>query len=572
MVDEPGHLPDETEPGPAAEAFEPNDPEDAARRAPGGPRPVPTAPRPTPATPTAAPSASPPPPPPPPPPPATPAPSPDPDQAQVSPPPEPADDLVVTSHTLQTAGGELRYTATAGRIVLREEVLTDGAFDGHKPVIEMFVVAYTLDGADPANRPVTFAFNGGPGSSSVWLHLGLFGPRRVLAGDAGEELPPPVRLADNAETLLQQSDLVFIDPMSTGFTRPVTGGKPAAHHGFTADRDAVAELIRLWTTRANRWLSPKFLAGESYGTLRAAALAQHLANRHGMALNGIMLISTVLDMGTIFFTPGNDQPYVHFLPTYAAIAHHHGLHGDRPLEDVIQEATALADGDYPAALARGARLPDDERAAMAARVARVTGLSPDYVLRAKLRVEHLHFFAELLRARGLVVGRLDGRFTGVPDDLNAATSLDDPAYLAILGPYSAGANHYLRAELGYSSDLPYEILTDKVRPWSYKEFENRSVSVVDDLGAAMRANPHLKVYVALGYQDAATPFAAAEHTLAQLNVPEAGRRNIVRRYYPAGHMMYVHEPSRMAQSADLGAFVAWATGGPSPDDEVPPNE
>ena len=480
-------------------------------------------------------------------------------------PPDPVDDLVTTQHRLETPAGTLGYTATTGRIVVREEVLTDGAFDGHRPKIEMFVVAYTLDGADPATRPVTFAFNGGPGSSSVWLHLGLLGPRRVVSGDVDDPVPPPYRLADNPETLLAHSDLVFIDPMSTGFTRPVKGGKPATYHGYKADRDAVGELIRLWTTRNHRWLSPKFLAGESYGTLRAAALAGHLAERHGMALNGLMLISAVLDMGTVFFTSGNDVPYVTYLPTYAALAHYHGKHPGRELAEVVDEARELADRDYPWALARGARLTDQQRRDIAERVAAVTGLEVGYVLRADLRIEHQHFFAELRRSEGLAIGRLDGRFTITPGDHNAATLDEDASYAGIQAPYTAAANHYLRAELGYESDLPYEILTPKVWPWSYKDFENRSVSVVDDLSAAMRTNPYLKVHVAYGYHDGATPFAAAEQVMAHLNVPERARANISGRYYEAGHMMYVHEASRREQSQDLANFVAWGTGGPSPD-------
>ena len=478
----------------------------------------------------------------------------------------PTDDLVVTRHRIVTTAGEIAYTATTGRIVLREEVLTDGAFEGHRPKAEMFVVAYTLDDADPATRPVTFAFNGGPGSSSVWMHLGLLGPRRVLCGDVGELAAPPYRLVDNAETLLRATDLVFIDPMSTGFTRAVQGGKPADYHGFTADRDSVAELIRLWTTRNGRWLSPKFLAGESYGTLRAAALAAHLGDRHGLTLNGLILISSVLDMGTVFFTAGNDAPYLRYLPTYAALAHYHGLLDDEiDLDTAISRAEQLADRDYAWALSRGARLSPAERREMAQRLAAVIGLSAEYLERADLRVEHQHFFAELLRNRGLTIGRLDGRFTGPAGDLNAATITAEPSYAAIQGPYTATANHYLRAELEYSSDLAYEILTDRVQPWSYSEFENRSVTVVDELAEAMRGNAFLRVHVAFGWYDGATPFAASEDQLAHLKIPRERQQNISRRYYPAGHMMYVHEPSRLQQSADLLAFINWATGGRSPD-------
>lgn len=472
---------------------------------------------------------------------------------------EPTDDLVSTPHTLTVASGEqLRYTATAGRIVLREEVISDGSFEGLRPRAEIFVGSYTLDGADPSTRPVTFAFNGGPGSSSAWLRLGLLGPRRVLMGDAGAPVPPPWGLADNAESLLAHSDLVFIDPVSTGYSRAVKGGKPGDFHGYTKDLESVGELIRLWTSRNGRWLSPKFLAGESYGTLRAAALAAHLQQRHGLFLNGLMLISTVLDMGTIRFTEGNDLPYTLFLPTYAAIAHYHGRHGRRPLRDVLDEAEEFAAGDYALALARGARMPDAQRAEVAQRVAALTGLSADYVSRVRLRPEHLRFFRELRRSEGLVVGRLDGRFTGWDADDGGEHPAADPAHVAITGPYTAALNHHVRAELDYHSDLPYELLTDRVRPWSFADFEGRAVSVVGKLGEAMRHNPHLRVHVGAGYHDGATPYFAAEHVLAQLPIPDELRANIEVRYYEAGHMMYVHEPSRIQQSQDLAAFVTAA--------------
>lgn len=464
----------------------------------------------------------------------------------------PADNLVTTRHTMPSGQS---YTATTGTMVLREEVFTEGKSDGHRAKAEVFVTAYTLDDADPLTRPVTFAFNGGPGSSSVWLHLGVLGPRRVVMGDAGALLPPPYGLADNAETLLTVSDLVFIDPVSTGYSRAAEGEKPDAYHGFTGDVESVGEIIRLWTTRNGRWMSPKFLAGESYGTLRAAALADHLQTRYGMYLNGLMLISSVLDFVTGEFNPGNDLAYALYLPTYAAIAHYHGLHGDRPLADVLREAEDFAARDYPWALARGNRLTVGERAAAVAKVATLTGLAEDYVDRVDLRVEHIRFFTELLRSRRQIVGRLDGRFTGWDADAGREHFERDPSMSAIIGPYSAALNHYLRAELGYTSDLPYEILTGRVHPWSYKEFEGAHVTATAKLASAMRDNHHLRVHVACGYHDGATPYFAAEHTFAQLRIPRELAANIEFRYYEAGHMMYVHEPSRLQQSADLTAFV-----------------
>jgi carboxypeptidase C (cathepsin A) len=469
---------------------------------------------------------------------------------------EPTDDLVSTEHTITLPSGELRYTATTGRIVLRKEVLTDGASDGHVAKAEVFLTAYTAEGGDPVDRPVTFAFNGGPGSSSVWLHLGLLGPRRVLSGDAGNLVPPPYGLADNAETLLAHSDIVFIDPISTGYSRAGKGEKPADYHGYRADLESVGEVIRLWTARNGRWMSPKFIAGESYGTLRAAGLAEHLQSRYGMYLNGLMLISSVLDLGTIRFTEGNDVPFVNYLPTYAAVAHYHGKLGDRPLAEVVADAEEFAERDYPWVLARGHRLSDEERAAAVAKLAALTGLSEQYVDQVDLRIEHVRFFTELLRDERRVTGRLDARFTGWESDYGRERFEEDPSLSAIIGPYSAAFNHYVRTELGYESDLPYEILTGNVHPWSYKEFEGSSVTVADKLAAAIRANPNLKVHVAFGYYDGATPYYAAEHVLAHLAIPRELHGNISREYYEAGHMMYVHEPSRLRQSVDLANFVA----------------
>ncbi|HEY2672228.1 MAG TPA: peptidase S10 [Rugosimonospora sp.] len=477
-------------------------------------------------------------------------------------PPEPIDDLVASRHTLHTATGDLAYTARAGRIVMRQEVHTDDVFDGHKPKAEVFLTAYTLDDAEPGQRPVTFAFNGGPGSASLWLHMGLLGPRRVVMGDAGALLPPPYGLDDNAQTLLAHSDLVFIDPVSTGYSRAAQGEKPGDYHGYTGDIESVGEVIRLWTSRNNRWLSPKYLCGESYGTLRAAALCRHLQERYGMNLNGLMLISSVLDLGTLEFHQDQDISYPLYLPTYAAIAHYHGLHGDRPLADVLAEAERFASREYPWALARGSRLSAEERADVLATLARLTGLDAGYLDRVDLRVEHIRFFTELLRSRRRTVGRLDGRFLGWEADYGREHFSADPSLDAIVGPYTVAINHYVRTELKYANDLPYEVLTRRVQPWSFKEFEGQHVTVADKLAAAMRANPHLRLYVASGYHDGATAYFATEHTIAHLGIPDELRGNIELRYFEAGHMMYVHEPSRLALSQQLGEFVS-GSGSPS---------
>jgi carboxypeptidase C (cathepsin A) len=471
----------------------------------------------------------------------------------------PADDLVSTRHTIMADGAELNYTATAGRLVLRTEGHTDDKFDGAEPKAEVFITSYVLDADEsgPGRRPVTFAFNGGPGSSSVWLHLGLLGPRRVIMGDAGDLIGPPYGLADNEQTLLRHSDLVFIDPVSTGFSRAIKGEKSKDFHGYGRDVESVAEVIRLWTARNGRWMSPKYLCGESYGTTRAAAIARYLQEKAGLYLNGLMLISAFLDGGSVMFTKGNDDPYVNYLPTYAAIAHYHGKHGDRPLREVLDEAQEYAAGEYPRVLGLGARASADERSAAIARIASLTGLTPGYVDAVNLRPEHIRFLTELLRDQHRTVGRIDGRFLGWDSDYGRELWTTDPSIDAIIGPYSAAINHYVRAELGYSSDLNYEVLTDRVHPWSYKEFEAQHLYVLDKLAEAIRVNPHLRVHVACGYYDAATPYYAAERDIAHLAIPPELAANIEFAYYESGHMMYMHEPSRLDQSARLAEFVTW---------------
>lgn len=472
----------------------------------------------------------------------------------------PKDDLVTTQHTISIGRRKLRYSATTGRVVLREEVFEDDVFKGLRAKAELNLTAYVADVPKGTNRPVTFAFNGGPGSSSVWLHLGLLGPRRVDSGDVGDLTPPPYALIDNPQSLLAVSDLVFIDPVSTGYSRAVEGGKAKDFHGFTKDIESVGELIRLWTSREGRWLSPKFVAGESYGTIRASALAEHLQSHYGLYLNGIMLISSVIDLDTVDFEYRNDRAYVDYLPTYAATAHYHGKHGRKALKTVLAEAQEYAERDYPWALARGSRLTGAERAEHVARLAELIGLSEAYVDRADLRVEHVHFFTELLRDEGLAVGRLDSRFTGPLAHGNAATWDADPSMDAIGGAYTAALNHYLREELGYRQDLPYTTSSSRAyKEWSYKEFEGKPVDVSGKLARAMRANPHLQVHVSYGYYDGATPYWAAEDAMAHLDIPAELRANLHHDYYDAGHMMYVHEPSRLQQSADLAAFVERAS-------------
>ncbi len=471
------------------------------------------------------------------------------------------DQLSVTRHHITVNGQELAYTATAGTLVLRQEATDDGKSGGEKAKAAVFFTAYTLDDvADLRTRPLTFSFNGGPGSSSAWLHLGLLGPRRVVMGDAGALTGPPWDLADNPHTLLAHSDLVFIDPVSTGFSRAVTGEKPGDFHGFKGDLESVGDFIRLWTTRQNRWLSPKFLIGESYGTTRASALSGYLQDRHGLFLNGIMLVSSILDFSTVDFSAGNDLPYPLHFPTYAATGHYHGKVEAESLEALLHEAEDFAWSVYWPALVMGARLPDEDRRAVAEEFSRLTGVNAEFVLNADLRVDLFRFTKELLRDQHRTVGRLDSRFTGIDRDAGGEHFEYDPSMSAIQGPYTAAANHLLRAELGFESDLPYEVLTSRVWPWSYKEFENKHVQVAETLRAAMSKNPHLKIYVGSGYYDFATPYFATRYTLDRLGLDPSLRANIREHFYAAGHMMYAHAESLEAQGRDLADFLSWATG------------
>lgn len=467
---------------------------------------------------------------------------------------EPVDNFVTTEHTLTGPDWTLDYQAITGTMVVGEETVEEEKFAGVKPKAEVFVTSYLAKDADPS-RPVVFAFNGGPGSSSVWLHLGIFGPRRVLSGDVDNKQPAPYGLADNPESLLRQADLVFIDPMTTGYTRSVVGGTAAEFHGYARDRDLVGEVIRIWLGRHQRWLSPKFLAGESYGTTRAASLAGHLVTRHGIALNGLILISAVLDFATIRFTRGNDLPYIHYLPTYAATAAYHEGLTTAEIEQRIERARDFATTTYTSALALGSRLPEEDQQSLAEEMSELIGLDPGYIRRARFRIEHTHFFAELLRDRGLDTGRLDTRFTMAPANLNNEVMETDPSHMFIFFPYTAAFNAYVRNELEFTSDLAYEILSGRVQPWSYKEFEGRAVTTTEEISAALRANPAMAVYVGFGYYDGATPFSASEYVIDHLDVPTEITDRFVRRYYPAGHMTYVHEESRIAQSADIADFV-----------------
>jgi carboxypeptidase C (cathepsin A) len=463
----------------------------------------------------------------------------------------PREGLTESSHTITVDGAKLAYTATAGTLPLKEE-------DG-KVTANVFFVAYTKAGVeDLARRPITFAFNGGPGSASVWLHLGILGPRRVVMPDDGEAPAPPYRLTDNEETLLDVSDLVFIDPVTTGFSRAADPQNANKFHGVQEDIQAMGSFIRLYTTRYRRWDSPKFLAGESYGTTRAAGLAGHLQERHGMYLNGILLISTVLNFETISFDEGNDLPFVLFLPTYTATAWYHKklppeLQAD--LRKTLAEVEKFAEGEYAHALLRGDRLSAEEGQQVRAKLARFTGLPPDYIARNNLRIDISRFTKELLRGERQVIGRFDSRLKG--PDLDSALDRQeyDPSYAAVQGAYTAAMNQYLRSELKYDSDLTYEVLTSRVQPWDYGGARNRYLNVAPTLRQALIKNRELRVFVASGLYDLATPYFATDYTFDHLGPEPPLVDRVSTAYYEAGHMMYIHKASRQKLKKDLTGFL-----------------
>lgn len=471
---------------------------------------------------------------------------------------EPEDNLSVTHHSVTINGKELNYTATTGTLVLKEE--TDK--EGEKPKASIFFIAYTLDDVeDTSKRPVTFSFNGGPGSSSVWLHLGVLGPRRVKPDEHGNPPQPPYQLTNNEFSILDKTDLVFIDPVSTGFSRTVPGEEAKQFHGFQKDIESVGDFILLYLGRYRRWRSPKFLIGESYGTTRACGLSGYLQDRRGMYLNGIMLVSVVLNFQTIRFAAGNDLPYILFLPTYTATAYWHNkldqleTETEDSFEKILDEVRDFALGDYTVALMQGSNLSDRSRQAMVKKLAMYTGLSTDYIEKTDLRIKINRFCKELLRDEGETVGRFDSRFKGIDRDSAGENYEYDPSSAVIQGAYTATLNDYVRGDLEFESDLPYEILSGRVHPWNYGGHQNEYVNVADTLRKAMTTNPALKVYVANGYFDLATPFLASEYTFTHLGLDKSLQDNITMAYYGAGHMMYIDMDELKKMKADMDAYL-----------------
>ncbi len=456
---------------------------------------------------------------------------------------------VVTSHELKVGGKVLKYTVTTGLLPIKNET---GETEG-----TIFFMAYVADRpGGPEKRPLMFSFNGGPGSSSVWLHLGAVGPKRVRMREDGMMPSPPYELVDNENTWLDLTDVVFIDPIGTGFSRPAKPDLGKKFWSVQGDIESVGEFIRLYLTRYERWGSPLFLVGESYGTTRAAGLAGYLVERSGIAFNGIVLVSSILNFQTARFAKGNDLPYSLFLPTYTATAwYHKKLPADlqqKPLQAVLDEVEKWAGADYPVALAKGDRLTAEERAAVVDRVARYTGLEKRFVDASDLRIEIQHFCKELLRGEKRTVGRLDSRFEGIDESAVNDTPDFDPSLAAIRPPYTAMFNDYVRRSLGYKNDLHYYILGGGVGKWEWGEgYPDTSES----LRSAFSKNPDMRLFVASGHYDLATPYFATQYTLGHMGLDASQRARVSTGAYDAGHMMYIHEGQLAKLKKDVAAFL-----------------
>ena len=464
----------------------------------------------------------------------------------------PKEDSSVTDHAIRIGGALVSYRARAATMLLTD--------DKDEPIGALYYTAYTRsDAKDLSRRPIAFVYNGGPGSSSAWLHMGAFGPRRVVTTDAGPTPPPPYQVVDNANSLLDVADLVFIDPIGTGFSKPAGKGAGKDFWGVDEDARSLEQFITKYVNRYGRWNSPKYLLGESYGTTRSAVLVNRLQQREGMDFNGVVLISSVLDFETLLFAAGHDLSYVLYLPSYAATAVYQQAVPKPPdLKGFLEEVRRYAAGPYAAALARGNALPADERNAVAKQLAAYTGLSQDYLLKANLRVTLGQFRAELQRAQGKATGRLDARFTGPMIDLLAENAPGDPQSEAVTGAYTSAINSYLRDELKYGGDRRYAVSGDVEWKW---ERENQrgwaqATYVGSDLARALTNNVNLRVEIENGLYDLATPFMATEYTVSHLDVPAAVRDHVSEKYYEAGHMMYLYEPALAELKANVAAFMS----------------
>lgn len=459
----------------------------------------------------------------------------------------------VTEHEIAVGGGLLKYRSTAAKMLMKD--------DEGKTKATMFFVAYEQirpAEADPADRPVTFVFNGGPGAAAIWLHLGTAGPERIALNELGEPPAPPYALSRNPNTWLDVSDLVFIDPVGTGFSRAAQGEKAEQFYGVKEDIRSVADFIRLYTTQYRRWLSPKFLAGESYGTTRAAGLSEYLLDNSGIALNGIVLISSVLDFQTIAFGDANDLPYVVYLPTYTATAWHHKklpaeLQAD--LDGTLREVQHWATHEYLTALAAGGRLPAEQRRGIAEKLARYTGLPVGLIEENNLRIKETVFRKQLLADRRQILGRFDARISAWDPDPAARAPEFDPSLSGYLPVYMATFNDYVRRTLKYESDLPYEALSRQVGPWKWGDPGFGYLYVADNLRSAMAKNPHLKVLFVSGLCDLATPFFSSDYTIDHMGLTAPIRENVTHVVLPGGHMLYHYQPSQARLHEEVAEFM-----------------
>jgi carboxypeptidase C (cathepsin A) len=467
----------------------------------------------------------------------------------------------MTEHSIKIGSQTIPYKATASTTLLKNE---KGESTGL-----MYSAAYTRsDVKDLATRPVSFLYNGGPGSATMWLHMGAFGPRRVFTIDGTFTPPAPYKLVDNPESLLDKTDLVFIDAMGTGYSHAVCKAENKDFYGIDEDVEAFAQFIVTYLSRNDRWNSPKFLIGESYGTFRSAALGNYLQSHDTVHLNGIVLISSVLDLASLTFAPADDRPYIFYLPSYAATAWYHKVLKDRPadLPGFVEEARKFAQGEYATALFKGGELGASEKAAVAKRVSYFTGLSEEYLIKADLRVNLSQFRAELQRSSRLTTGRIDARFTGYTYDLLEENAQGDPEGPAVGGAFTALVNSYNHDELKFGKDKVYHNTSGGGGGWNWirkeggqRRFFPGAPNVDQDLAQAMITNPRLQVQVENGYFDLATPFFATEFTMEHLGLPPELQKNVRLDYYNAGHMMYLHDQDRVTLHNQIAAFIDRAT-------------
>jgi len=456
--------------------------------------------------------------------------------------------LVVTKDTVSIGGHKIDYTAITGYADLQN--------DTGKSVAKIFFIYYRKNDDRANKRPVTFAFNGGPGSSSVWLHLGALGPRRVLLADDGTAPPPPYQYVNNEYSWLDKTDIVFIDPVSTGYSRPASGEKADQFHGYVEDIQSVASFIRYFLSKYERWGSPKYLAGESYGTTRAAGLADYLQTNYRIFLNGVFLISAVLNFGTNDYYVGNDLPAALYIPSYTAAAWYHKKLApelESNLQKALKESEQFALGDFANALLKGDWISGEEKSKIAERMSYYTGLSKEYCLQNNLRVTEDRFYKELRRKDGLSIGRLDARFTGRDFD-DAGENIDfDPSFTNIDGPFTSAINDYFEKELDFKTEKPYNIFGN-VFPWNFNNVQNRFLNVAESLRSAMTKNTSLKVYIGAGYYDFATPYFIARYDVQHMFLRPELQQNIQFHFYEAGHMYYINKPSMINFKKDVDDF------------------